>query len=122
MEVGFLSGSLPSSVVFNVAIELDTAGKYCNFISYAMMDLHIIITYIIGPGDVVFSPQRKRIRPGNRDTATISFTHRMDAISQETDETYTLTINIETRSFRVNDELITTLIVAIQDDDGKQVH
>ena len=47
----------------------------------------------------------------------------MDAVSQEIDETYTLTINIdESVSFGVSDELITNLIVTIRDDDGKQVH
>ena len=49
----------------------------------------------------------------------ISFTHRVDAISQEIDETYTMTINIQSESFGVNDTLITVLTVTIKDGDSK---
>ena len=50
---------------------------------------------------------------------TISFTHRVDAISQEIDETYTLTVNIQSGSFGANDKLITVLTVTIKDGDSK---
>ena len=50
---------------------------------------------------------------------TFSVTHVRDGISQEIDETYTLTINIESGSFGVNDELISILNVTIRDSECK---
>ena len=72
----------------------------------------------LGPGDVLFSSHRRRIRPGNTEPEIVSFTHRRDRISQEIDETYTLTINIESGSFGI-DELVSVLTVTIRDSDGK---
>ena len=114
MEVGFLSGSLPSLVVFTVDIDFDTAGKLHTIVF--VIEQFIIITNYLGPGDVLFSPHRMRIRPGVTDTEIVSFTHHVDGISQEIDEIYTLTINIESGSF---DELIAILTITIRDGDGK---
>ena len=74
---------------------------------------------ILGPGDVVFTPRRLGIRGSVAEPERISFTHRVDNVSQEIDETYTLTINIESGSFGGDDELITEMAVTIIDSDGE---
>ena len=151
MEVGVLSGSLTSSIIFSVAIDLVTAGKLHGLLQCSYVDSLLIwqgTLYIpasrispkiypiihcvpstsiswpytlpyLGPGDVLFiSSHRIRIRPGSVEPETVSFTHRRDGISQEIDETYTLTINIESGSFGI-DELVSVLTVTIRDSDGK---
>ena len=70
----------------------------------------------LGPQDVFFSSHPRRIRLGITDPEIISFTHRVDAISQEIDETYTLTINIQSG---FDEELISILTITIRDIDSK---
>ena len=59
-----------------------------------------------------------RIRPGVTEPEIISFSHRVDGVSQEINETYTLTISIESGSFQP-DQLVSVLTVTIIDSNSK---
>ena len=75
-------------------------------------------TLCIGPTDVILSSSLERILPGSIEKVQVIFTHRRDSIAQEGNETYTLTINIESPGNFGNDTeiiIISRLNVTIED-------